>query len=102
MKIDTQTVLTQFNGKAMKDIDESGNAIDATLGRTLINALLAPVNEDDGVAKLRKFTLAHKLYGGGIIDVSTEDVSLLKHVAGKFLPPMAVGRISEILEGLSR
>ena len=66
------------------------------------NALLTPqAAADQNVPteeKVRRFRLAQKVTNGGTLDMSLEDLVLLKEIIGKAYPPLVVGRAFEILD----
>ena len=101
MKIDFTQSLKTLGGEAMKDVDEKGEAIDATLKMATVNALLAPSKDPDtGVVKIQKYELAKLIYRAeGEIDITVEDAALIKKAVEKAFPsPMIVGQVNEILE----
>jgi hypothetical protein len=100
MRINVNQVLRNFEGQVMKDQNAQGEAIDATLKLSLVNALLAPGKQDAGVEKIQKYELAKKIYRGGEVELSTEEVTLCKSAVNETFPhPMVVGQINNMLEG---
>lgn len=101
MKIDFTQNLVSITGEAMKDQNEKGEAIDATLKLAVVNALLAPQKEEDtGVNKIKKYELAKMIFKAeGEVDVTAEDITLIKTAVEKAFPsPLIVGQVSELLE----
>ena len=101
MKIDFTQNLKTLGDTAMKDVDERGEAIDATLKMAAVNALLAPQKDGEtGVEKIKKYELAKMIFKAeGEIDVTADEVVMIKKAADKAFPsPMIVGQINEMLE----
>lgn len=48
--------------------------------------------------KLARFNLALKIHAGGVVDVSSEEITLLKNAIGASYGPLVVGRAVEILD----
>lgn len=95
----TETLKT-FDGKTMKDGDGQGNMIDATLKLAVVNALLAPIKgQESGVEKVKKYELARKVYQNDEVELSAEDISLIKSRIGDMFPALVVGQCFEMLEG---
>lgn len=98
MKVDFGKVLTTLNGEPIKDEKEG----DVTLGLVSVNALLGgkPQETASGQEKLKRFKLAEKISGTkGEVDVTAEDVSLLKDLIGTGFGTIIVGRALAMLEG---
>ena len=103
MKIDFTQKLVTMAGATMKDMDEKGDAIDATLKLATINALLSPApqgEQESGVDKIKKYELAKMIFKSeGEVDVTAEDITLIKKCVEKSFPsPMIVGQVNEMLE----
>lgn len=102
MKINTNQVLKSLSGEALKDRNDKGEMVDATLKIAIVNALLAPVQKEEaGTIKIKKYELAKKVFQNDEIDIIAEDISLIKGRVGEVYPPLLVGQINEILEGKS-
>lgn len=103
MKINVTQVLKQRNGESVKDVDVKGNAIDATLRPVLINVLEAPTEEDRKEQPIKKYErgkLADRIYDNVEVELSAEEVSLLKNRAGKLLPNAYIVKVIwDLLEG---
>jgi len=100
MKLKTEVVLTNLSGEALKDTNTKGEAVDATLEMCLINALLAPMGQgktEAGTEKLKKFNLAKKINDNKEVDLSADDIVLLKNRVGEVYPPLIVGQVYELL-----
>jgi hypothetical protein len=101
MLIKTNTVITNLAGESMKDMDADGNASDATLKSTIVNALLSPVQKETGTDKVQKYELAKKVYEADEIELTAEEITLIKARVGDAFVPIVVGRVFEMLEGKS-
>ena len=88
-----------FDGQVMKDNDGQGNAIDATLKLAIVNAVLSPVQNENGVEKVKKFDLAQRIYKNDEVNLTAEEISLIKERVGESFPPIVVGQVWKILEG---
>jgi hypothetical protein len=79
-------------------IKEDGKII--TLGEICIATLLAPVQGDDEKVKLEKWDIYKKFRDckGDTLDLTTEEITLLKRVIGKIQPQLIVGQTFEIIE----
>jgi len=99
MKIKTDVVLKNLDGQVMKDNDGKGNAVDATLKMAIVNAVLAPVQNEKGTDKIKKYELAMKVHKNKEVDLTAEDISLIKERVGELFPPLIVGQVYNLLEG---
>ena len=54
--------------------------------------------DSTGTEKARKFALAIKVFKGGIVDLNTEEIALLKQLADKVLTTLSYGRYMEFLD----
>lgn len=99
MKIHTQYVLKDLHGDPIKDKGK-----DTTLETVLTTSLLSQgVQENpDGNEKYKRFKLANRIIAGGVVELSAEDVVLLKKVVGQTYMALAVGRVFDILEGVEK
>ena len=72
-----------------------------TLQLATVNALMAsdPNDNPSGEEKAKRFTLGMKIHSASEpVDVSAEDVALIKKLIGKVYTPLVVGRAYELLE----
>jgi hypothetical protein len=99
MLINTNTVITNLVGEPMKDMDANGEATDATLKSTIVNALLSPVQKEQGTEKVKKYELAKRIYEADEIELTAEEITLIKSRVGDTFVPIVVGRVFEMLEG---
>jgi len=97
MKVNVDLTLKNIDGSVLIDRNEKGEAVEAILKTALINAVLTPVEREKGVEKVRKFQLAQRLYAGGEVDLTLDDVKLLKERVGDVYSPLIVGQIYELL-----
>ena len=102
MVINVSKNLKTLTGETLKDSDGQGNAIDATLRMACVNALLAPLGQgksESGMDKVKKYELAKRIYAADEVELSAEDISLIKERVGTVYPAMIVGQVFEMLEG---
>jgi len=99
MLVKVNVPLKTLDGQVMKDNDGQGNAIDATVKMVIVNAILAPVQKESGVDKVKKFDLAQRIYKSDEVDLTAEEISLIKERVGESFPPIVVGQIWNLLEG---
>ena len=98
MIINVDVKLMTLDGKVMMDADSSGNAVEATVKTLLINAVLAPTKDEKGVDKVRKYELAKMIFKGGKVDLTPEDIVLIKQQVGDNFAPVVVGQVFEMLD----
>jgi hypothetical protein len=99
MLVNVNTVLTQLNGDPVMDMDGKGNAVEATVKMALVNAVLSPVQTDKPMDKFRKDELARKIYNtDGEVELTAEEVVLLKDRVGESYAPIIVGQVWRLLE----
>lgn len=106
MLVDVTQTLKNMNGQTMKDmieeVDDKGKktavAIDATVKMAIVNALLAPVQKESGVDKVKKYELAKKVYASDDVDLNEDEIKLIKERVGECLIPLVVGRIYDLLK----
>jgi len=99
MLVKVDVPLTTFDGQTMKDNDGEGKAIDATLKMAIVNGLLSPVQNEKGVEKVKKYELARKVYSSDEVDLTAEEITLIKERVGETFAPVIVGQCWEALEG---
>ena len=99
MLVKLNVVLKSPNGDNLMDNDGKGNAIDATLKNCIVNALFAPVQDEKGIDKVKKYDLAMKCYKNDEIDLTPEEMTLIRERVGIVFPsPLVVGQIFELLK----
>ena len=85
----------------MRDLDGKAFTDKSTLKDVACAALMAQIEGDQAITvdqKLKQFTLLQAVHKGGVVDISAEDITLLKTRAAKCLAIVAVGRLCEMLE----
>lgn len=97
MLIDTNTKLVSLQGNELKDNDGTGNVIDATFKLVVVNAILAPVQNESGTDKVRKYELAKRIYKNDEVDLDEKEIALIKERVGELFPPLVCGQIYELL-----
>ena len=102
MRFDTKKTFTGLNGKPLL-ASGSEDSPPAELGDVVLTLTLA---EPKGKAtKAQMFTLARRTsetyFGEGdhVLELSTEDVVIIKTQAEEYLPTLAYGLLCEVLEG---
>jgi len=93
MLIDFSSKFYDLDGEVIKDKDK-----EVTLGSVCANALLVPQKEEEGAIKANKYDLALKVYKASEVEVSAEDVVLLKKAINKAYAPLIVGQAFRMLE----
>ena len=81
----------------MKD-NVDGKAIDATVKMAIVNAVLSPVERENGVEKVKKYELAKKVYASDEVDLDEDEIKLIKDRVGETYAPIIVGQIYELLK----
>jgi len=103
MKRNFDTTFKQLNGDDLKDGGAATAGVDAVLSLKVVsvNSLLAPFEVDknlSGEEKLRRYLLATKIHAGGEVDLTAEDISLLKLLIGRGYSALIVGQAFLMLE----
>jgi len=99
MLIKVDTPLKNMDGQVMKDMVD-GEAVDATLRMAMVNAVLSPVERESGMDKVKKYELAKRIhYATDDVELSAEDITLIKERVGEVFPVLIVGQMFNILEG---
>ncbi len=91
------TPLKTFEGEDIQD--ETGKPI--TLRTACVRALLytAPNDTTDGQKKFERYKLAEKIMGAkGHVELTAEELALIKQLVGVIYVTVLVGRIYEALE----
>ena len=97
MKIDVEQVLTTISGEVLEIAEDTP----ITVKKTCVDVLLAITEADkgsNGEQKLRYYNLANKIQSGGEVDLTAEEVVLLKERIGTICPTLIVGKMFEILD----
>ena len=102
MKRNLNVVLKTLDGQPLKE-EHNGTARDVLLSRLAVNALLANYEDEKNLSgddKVKRFKLAQQINDAdGEVEVTAEQVSLLKTLIAKGYSPLVVGRAYDILEG---
>lgn len=104
MKINVTEQFTNLHGEGMKD--ESDNPL--TL-KTLAVSVLTNYNDTEASLeeKNRRYLLAERIIkeagdgegeGGGVVELTTENLALIKKLIGKIYPPLVVGQAVRLIE----
>lgn len=88
----------------LKDKDQNNwieNEKPVSAKALIIDAILAnlPDEQPNALEKMQRYDLYKKLLNGGDVELTTEELSLIKQAVGKIYSPLAVGQIYEIIEG---
>lgn len=104
MKINFSTVLKNLKGVSIKTKDEDGKEIDMDLSFVSSNALLAEFPQqqnqpqEDGRSKQLRANLARKIFNGGVVEVTAEEITKIKERIAKAYGALIVGEAYDILE----
>lgn len=102
MKRNLNVVLKTIDGKSLREAHEAGER-DVLLSRLAVNALLVNYPDEQSLSgedKVKRFKLAQLINDAdGDVEVTAEQVSLLKSLIAKAYTPLVVGQSYEILEG---
>jgi len=98
MLLDTTKVLVNIAGESLKET-VNDVAVDVILRTVVVNALLSPVEKDTGMKKMEKEELARKIYQNDSVDLTIEQVKLIKDRIGEMYAPIVVGQCWRLLEG---
>lgn len=90
--------------QVMKDAKGEEFADKATLGTAIYASLQAQLPTDAGTsleAQMKRYRLLQRVGKGGEIDVTAEEISMIKDRVSKAFPISVVGAVVDIVEGLS-
>ena len=86
-------------------LDIDGKPVpDLVAKKIMVDALLVSLEEDQrlpGEQKIKNFVLAQRISVGGHVDLTAEEVSLVKARVAKAFNVLATGRIWELLDPAS-
>ncbi|KKN29313.1 hypothetical protein LCGC14_0845230 [marine sediment metagenome] len=96
MKIDISKLLKGLDGKPLVNQEE-----ELTLGNVMGTALLMVYTDEQigGDVKYKRHQIAQRLYGQKTIELSIEEIALIKDLIGKAYGPTVVGPAFDMLEG---
>lgn len=97
MNIDFSIPLYDMDNKPINEAPDKPLLLD----KVCVNALLSdtPDEKISGEAKLVRFKLAKRIYGASEIDITAEEIVLIKDRVGKQYLALIVGQVFELLEG---
>jgi len=98
MVIDFGYVLKNLDGVGLIDHDSDGNVVPLTLGRVAANALISPVEKENGADKVRKYGLALKVYNNKDVELTPDEVVTVKDTILKVYAPMICGQAAALLK----
>lgn len=96
MKVDFSQELKSLDGKPF----EKEPGVNANLGDMCVTALLTEVPKEPATPedKLKRWELAKRLYEQKEVEVTAEDIALIKKMAGKVFLPALMGTLYDVLE----
>lgn len=97
MLVKVDVSLKTLDGKTMKD-NVGGQAEDATVRMVIVNSVLAPVQSEKGVDKVKKYELAKRIFKENEVDLNEDEIKLIKDAVGENFAPIVVGQIYELLK----
>ena len=106
MKVKLNTELKDFEGNAVifSMATTEKEAVNATLGRMMIESLLATFRDEENLSgdeKLKRWQLAIKIKNADVmVELTVEEVALVKKLIGKAYSTLIVGQVWELLEGV--
>ncbi len=99
MKVPFNTILKQFDGTPIK---RQGSEATLILRDVAVESLLTVPRDEaqiTGDEKAKRWFLASRVYANPAIDLTVEDIALIKKMIGKAYGPLVVGQAWELLEG---
>lgn len=98
MKIVITHAMKDVTGEDIKKPD--GNIL--TLKDVIITSVLSPVQGDDEKVKFDKYEIYKKVkddHPEGDVELTVEEIALIKKCIGQWQPPLILGQAFEMLEG---
>ena len=83
MKLNVLTVLKNIDGEDLIEPDAKGEVSKVLLRKVLVNALMIPVEGETGQDKVNKYMLAVDIQKQDVVEVTPEQVVLLKAAVEK-------------------
>ena len=102
MALDFTQPITTLDGKPFKD--PSGQVSDITLAVIAENALLQAYSDEtnlSGEDKIKRYALARKIEDNKKVDLSAEEIALLKKLIAKSYNPLITGQSWHMLDPAS-
>ena len=97
MLVKVNVPLRTLDGQVMKD-NVDGQAVDATVRTAIVNAVLAPVQKESGIEKVKKYELAKRIFENDEVDLNEDEIKTIKDAVGENFAPIIVGQIYELLK----
>lgn len=97
MLVKVNILIKNMEGVVMQD-NVDGEAVDATVKMAIVNAVLSPVERENGVEKVKKYELAKKVYASDEVDLDEEEIKLIKDRVGEVFAPIIVGQVYDLLK----
>ncbi len=97
MLVKVNVPILTMDGQAMKD-NVDGKAVNATVKTAIVNAVLAPVQKESGIDKVKKYELAKRIFENDEVDLNEDEITLIKVCVGENFAPIVVGQIYELLK----
>lgn len=102
MKVNVKQVLNDLNGNALKfGVDQT----DFTLREAVVTALTTAIPNEplSGPESFKRYRIAMAVSGDGVdgdgvIDLKSDEISLIKDLVGKLYAPLVVGRVYDALD----
>lgn len=86
---------TRIDGTPM----EKNGAPPITLRRVMVHAILDPREQCEPEEKVRRYNLAHEIQEAKIaVELSENDIQLIKNKVGQLYPPIVVGQAWNLLD----
>lgn len=93
MNVNVNAELKTLSGNTLVE-----NEKPVLLKAIIVNALLFPVEEEEGKLKAKKYALAVKTESASdVCEYELEDIVLIKELIGKFFTTLIVGQCYELL-----
>ena len=98
MKINFDATLHELDGTPI--IESMDKKEPMTLARASVMALTGRYQDEQlaGTESFKRYQLAKKVHKGGVVELTAEDISLVKMVMGKAFGPAVIGPCYELLE----
>jgi len=103
MKVNVNVNFKTLDGKDIPANPQNIEEGSMNLKNVCVASLLAPLEEEklDGNEKAKRYSIAQTIYDckEGYVELSVEDISLLKKLIGNMYLPLIVGQAYSFLEG---
>jgi hypothetical protein len=99
MKRNLDYQLRTIKGEPLRSsaVVASGEPPILTVLDPVLESLLSQLQDERPTAqeKIQRYKLAHRLVEGGTVDLTPEDLALIKRLVGAAYPPLVVGQVHE-------